>query len=181
MADNLPPLTVGLRLANVDDAPLFEDWSRQPHVISATTDDANADKAFDGAVWADELASQSEVSRYFVAEVDGEAIGALQIVDPHLEPTHYWGSIEPGLRAIDIWIGPADKLGRGYGEQMMRLALRHCFEDDSVTAVVIDPLASNERALRFYERLGFELLERRKFGEDECLVLRLTRARAVQA
>jgi aminoglycoside 6'-N-acetyltransferase len=169
------PLTVRLRLATLDDAPLFEDWSRQPHVITATTDDPDADKAFDGAVWADELSSQGEVSQYFVAELDGEAIGALQIVDPHLEPTHYWGAIEPGLRAIDIWIGPSDKLGKGYGEQMMRLALRRCFDDESVTAVVIDPLVSNHRAIRFYERLGFERLEQRKFGEDECLVLRLTR------
>ena len=176
MADRPVGCTVSLRLATLEDAPMFEAWSRQPHVIAATTDDPNSDKAFDGAVWSDELASQSEVSQYFVAELDGEAIGALQICDPHLEPTQYWGPIEPGLRAIDIWIGAPSALGRGYGEQMMRLALRHCFEDESVTAIVIDPLASNHRAIRFYERLGFERLERRKFGEDECVILRLTRA-----
>src|SRR6188474_3389904 len=102
MADSKPTFTVRLRPAMGDDAPLFEDWSRQPHVIAATTDDPDADQAFDGAVWADELASQSDVSQYFVAELDGKAIGALQIVDPHLEPTQYWGPIEPGLRAIDI-------------------------------------------------------------------------------
>jgi aminoglycoside 6'-N-acetyltransferase len=168
--------SVRLRLATIDDAPIFEAWSRQPHVIAATTDDPNADKAFDGAVWVEELASQSPVYQYFVAEVGGEAIGALSIIDPHREPTHYWGSIEAGLRAIDIWIGPPDALGKGYGEQMMRLAFRHCFEDESVTAIVIDPLASNHRAIRFYERLGFERLGPRKFGDDECVVLRLPRA-----
>ncbi len=166
---------VRVRLATIEDAPRFEDWSRQPHVIAATTDDPNAEKAFEGAVWADELASQSAVSQYFVAELEGEAIGALQIIDPHLEPTHYWAAIEPNLRAIDIWIGSPQALGKGYGEQMMRWALRHCFANESVKAVVIDPLASNQRAIRFYERLGFERVELRHFGEDQCIVLRLER------
>jgi ribosomal protein S18 acetylase RimI-like enzyme len=29
-------------------------------------------------------------------------------------------------------------------------------------------------AIRFYERLGFKLEEPRKFGEDNCLVYRIT-------
>ena len=33
---------------------------------------------------------------------------------------------------------------------MMRLALEHCFADARVTAIIIDPLASNVRAHRFY-------------------------------
>jgi aminoglycoside 6'-N-acetyltransferase len=43
---------------------------------------------------------------------------------------------------------------------------------------VIDPLASNVRAIRFYERLGFRAIERRMFGADDCLVMRLERVRA---
>ncbi len=38
------------------------------------------------------------------------------------------------------------------------------------------PLAANVRAHRFYERLGFRFVERRRFGQDECLVYRLDRA-----
>jgi aminoglycoside 6'-N-acetyltransferase len=167
--------TVVLRLATPTDAELLDAWSKESHVIAATTDDPDADTAFQGAVWADELASQSDVNRYFVAEFAGRAIGALQISDPQLEPTHYWGEIEAGLRAIDIWIGRPDALGKGYGEQMMRWAFRECFNDPAVAAIVIDPLASNIRAIRFYERLGFKATERRFFGDDECLVHRLTR------
>src|SRR5207244_98257 len=131
--------------------------------------------AFQGAVWADELLAQSDVNQYFIAELGGRPIGAMEIVDPHREPTHYWGEIEPDLRAIDIWIGPADALGKGYGEQMMHLACRHCFAEPAVKAIVIDPLASNTRAIKFYERLGFRAVERRLFADDDCLVHRLTR------
>jgi aminoglycoside 6'-N-acetyltransferase len=58
---------------------------------------------------------------------------------------------------------------------MMRLALDLCFADARVTAVIIDPLASNVRAHRFYARLGFTPVERRRFGDDDCLVHELTR------
>ncbi len=59
---------------------------------------------------------------------------------------------------------------------MMRLALERCFADAAVTAVLVDPLAANERAHRFYERFGFKRIERRIFGEDDCFVYRLARA-----
>ena len=57
----------------------------------------------------------------------------------------------------------------------MRVALARCFVDPLVTAVIIDPLASNVRAQRFYERLGFVFVERRRFGDDDCFVYRLDR------
>ena len=44
-----------------------------------------------------------------------------------------------------------------------------------VTAILVDPLATNERGHRFYERLGFREVERRRFGDDDCLVFRLDR------
>jgi hypothetical protein len=51
----------------------------------------------------------------------------------------------------------------------------HCFASLDVKAILIDPLESNERAHRFYERLGFQFLEKRQFGEDRCFVYQLNR------
>jgi aminoglycoside 6'-N-acetyltransferase len=167
---------VTLRPATLADVPTLDRWDREPDVISATSDDPDAEKAFEGAYWPDELAMQSDVYRYYIAELEGRPIGAMLIIDPHLEPTHYWGEIEPNLRAVDIWIGAAADRGSGYGEQMMQLAFQRCFEEPKVTAILIDPLNSNTRAHRFYQRLGFEPVGRRTFGDDDCLVHRLTRA-----
>jgi aminoglycoside 6'-N-acetyltransferase len=44
-----------------------------------------------------------------------------------------------------------------------------------VKAILVDPLASNTRAHRFYERLGFVAVGRRTFGTDDCMVYRLER------
>lgn len=168
--------TITLRPAVASDADLLARWDKEPHVISATTDDPDAERAFDGACWPDEIAMQSPVFQYYIAELDGRPIGTTLIIDPHLEPTHYWGEIQPGLRAVDIWIGEADALGKGHGTEIMRLALAHCFADANVYTVLIDPLASNTRVHRFYERLGFKPLERRILPPaDDCLVHTLTR------
>jgi len=172
-----PAEIVTLRPATPEDATILAAWDREPHVIACSTDDPDADIAFGGIEWREELADQSEVGFYRIAEAGGRPIGVMQVIDPDLEPTHYWGEIEPNLRAIDIWIGPPDALNRGYGTQMMTLAIDQAFADPAVTAIVIDPLASNTEAHRFYQRLGFEPVGRRMFDADDCLVHRLERGR----
>jgi aminoglycoside 6'-N-acetyltransferase len=157
-----------LRPATPADLSLLRHWDEQPHVVAS---DPNDDWS-----WEAELARAPEWREQLIAEEAGRPVGILQIIDPAREETHYWGEVATDLRALDIWIGEAADLGRGYGTQMMRLALARCFADAGVTAVIIDPLASNTRALRFYERLGFRKVERRRFGADDCWVCRLERA-----
>jgi aminoglycoside 6'-N-acetyltransferase len=159
------PIT--LRPATSADAPLLRHWDEQPHVIAS---DPNDDWH-----WETELAYSPNWREQLVAELDGRPLGFVQIIDPAREESHYWGDVPADLRAIDIWIGEAEDLGKGYGTVMMRLALRRCFADETVMAVLIDPLESNRRAHAFYERMGFRFVERRTFNEDACFVYRLDR------
>ena len=164
---------IALRTATMDDLALLRYWDEQPHVIAA---DPNDDWG-----WETELGHQPVWREQLIAELEDRPIGFVQIIDPALEDTHYWGDVPSGLRAIDIWIGEQRDLGKGYGTQMMRLALARCFSTTEVSAVLIDPLSSNLRAHRFYERLGFLFVEKRRFGEDECFVYRLDRHRYCDA
>ena len=157
-----------LRPATIDDLELLRRWDEEPHVVES---DPNDDWG-----WEVELTRNPDWREQLIAEVDGRSIGFIQIIDPALEDSHYWGEIESNLRAIDIWIGEEKELGKGYGTQMMKLAIDRCFADPLVTAILIDPLASNTRAHRFYERLGFQFVEPRRFGDDECFVYRLNRS-----
>jgi len=160
---------IRLRKVTTADIPMLEYWDTRPHVIACSGDDDDSD-------WPVEIARNADWEDQLIGEVDGRPAGVIQIIDPAREESHYWGEIEPGYRAIDIWIGEESDLGQGYGTHMMRLALNRCFENDDVKAVLIDPLASNVDAIRFYERLGFNQVGPRKFGEDECIVYRLDRA-----
>lgn len=167
---------VTLRPATVADAPMLAGWDREPHVIACSSDDPEDEVAFGGIAWAEEIADSAYDSHYLIAEVEGVPVGVMQVCDPHTERTHYWGEIEQGLRAIDIWIGPAEWLGRGVGTQMMTQMIDRCFAEPDVTGIVIDPLNSNTGAHRFYRRLGFTVEGQRMFDEDDCLVMRLEKA-----
>ena len=159
---------IDLREATPADAPLLRHWDQQPHVIAS---DPNDDWQ-----WEIELGRSPDWREQLIAELDGRPIAFVQIIDPQREETHYWGDVPPALRAIDIWIGDEADLGKGYGTRIMTLALERCFADPRVSAVLIDPLAANVRAHRFYQRLGFRFVERRRFGVDDCFVFRLDRA-----
>jgi aminoglycoside 6'-N-acetyltransferase len=101
----------------------------------------------------------------------------VQIIDPANEETHYWGDIEQNIRGIDIWIGEETDLGKGYGTEMMKLAIAECFMKPIVKAIIIDPLVKNTKAIKLYKKLGFTFVENRFFDKDYCTILKLNRSK----
>jgi aminoglycoside 6'-N-acetyltransferase len=156
-----------LRPATSADVALLRRWDEEPQVIAA---DPNDDWQ-----WESELGRKVDWREQWIAEVNGRPVGYVEIIDPAREDHHYWGDVPDNLRAIDLWIGSQADLGKGYGTRMMSLALGRCFGNPSVAAVLVDPLASNLRAHRFYDRMGFRFVERRSFGADDCFIYRLER------
>lgn len=160
--------SISLRPADESDLDLLRYWDEQPHKLAA---DPNS--SWD---WEDELPRQLNGREQLIAELNGRPLGFIEITDPKADDSHYWGDCPAGIRAIDIWIGESANLGRGYGSIMMKQALSRCFDDPSVHSILVDPLANNTPAHRFYERMGFRYLERRQFDSDDCFVFRLQRS-----
>jgi len=158
---------ITLRPATIADLTLLRHWDEQPHTVASDpNDDWN---------WEIELVRNPVWREQLIAELNSSPIGFIQIIDPALEETHYWREVSANLRAIDIWIGEAENLSKGYGTVIMNMAIKRCFDNNKVTSILIDPLVTNEKARRFYERLGFRFIENRKFDEDECAVYQLNR------
>ena len=158
---------ITLRNASIKNLELLKYWDTMQHVIDSDPDD--------DWNWEVELERDPEWREQLIAELNGNPIGFIQIIDPYHEETHYWGDIEQNKRAIDIWIGEKFNLNKGYGTQMMKIAIRKCFRSSNVDEVLIDPLKSNTDAHRFYERLGFEFIEERVFNDSACYVYGLRR------
>lgn len=158
---------IQLRTATLEDIPLLKYWDTQQHNIDADPNDEWN--------WELELNREPIWREQLVAELDGTPIGFIQIIDPFEEDSHYWGAVEKNLRAIDIWIGEKQNLGRGYGTVMMTVAIERCFRNPEVVSILIDPLATNTKAHKFYGKFGFKFIEERSFGEDICFVYRLDR------
>lgn len=156
---------IKLRPAIQSDLELLKYWDTKQHVIDCDPDD--------DWNWEEELSRNPEWRQQFMAEIDGEPIGFIQIIDPLREESRYWGDVEPNKGAIDIRIGEEHNLNKGFGTQMMKPAIDFCFSDPIVTGILIDPLKSNVKAHRFYERLGFQFIEVRDFDGIPCKVYEL--------
>jgi aminoglycoside 6'-N-acetyltransferase len=57
----------------------------------------------------------------------------------------------------------------------MILAIDHCFKNADVNAILVDPLKSNVRAIRFYKKMAFQFVEVKRFEGRDCMVHRLAR------
>jgi len=157
------------RLAVPADLSTLRYWDQQPHVILSDNDESWE--------WTlKDLTDNPSWQSLWITQVDGRDVGVIQIIDPAEEETHYWGEMPPHQRALDIWIGEAHDLGKGYGTAFMKMALEHCFSDPKVEAVWVDPLETNQRVHSFYELLGFEWVANRWFDKDYCRVYRMDRS-----
>lgn len=163
-----------IRIATPADASTLDAWDEKPHVKAATSNDGET--SFD-ADWLEELGPRTDGTEFFIAELNGHPIGAMQVIDPATERSQYWGPMGSGRRALDIWIGDERYLGQGLGTRMMHFAIDRCFSDPEVELILIDPLSNNTPSHRFYKRLGFTFVERRQFDEtSDCFVYKLLRA-----
>jgi aminoglycoside 6'-N-acetyltransferase len=165
-------MNINLRIAKIEDLPLLKYWDKKPHVVFATGGGSEEEDD-----WMEEqLKHPSKHVWIYIAQLEDQPIGVLQIIDPANEETHYWGEYATqNQRAIDIWIGEEDNLGKGYGTQMMKIGIAICFEKPEVTEILIDPLSINKRAIKFYQKMGFVFVENRDFEYDNCDVYILKR------
>ncbi len=163
-------MAVALRSATPDDAPRLRTWDLDDAVGYSGGEDGTYD-------WDRELPRSVPWREFLVAELDARPIGMVVLIDALREESHYWGHDSPqGSWAIDVWIGEAEDRSKGYGTEMMKMALKRCFDVHAASCVLIDPLQSNRRAIAFYSRLGFREVGPRRFGNDDCFVMSISRS-----
>jgi aminoglycoside 6'-N-acetyltransferase len=95
---------------------------------------------------ADEFISDPEVTG-FAIEVAGEVVGAIGFYEEDTPDYRHAG--------MDLFIATASQ-GLGLGPEALRLVARHLFEERGHHRLVIDPAASNARATKAYESIGFK-------------------------
>lgn len=78
---------------------------------------------------------------------------------------HY--DADPADRGVHLLIGPPEYLGRGYALPLMRAVVAMQFENADAERVIAEPDARNDRAIRVFERCGFEPETEFHFEEAE--------------
>jgi aminoglycoside 6'-N-acetyltransferase len=75
-----------------------------------------------------------------------------------------------GVFGVDLFIGEPTLWDRGIGTRALKMLVRHMFSTLDAARVVIDPVVTNERAIRCYEKSGFrrvKVLPRAELHEGE--------------
>ncbi|MDP3897730.1 MAG: GNAT family N-acetyltransferase [Mesorhizobium sp.] len=143
----------GFRPVTEDDLPMLEDWLGRPHMREW---------------WGDPGRGMEEIREHIdsisveplIVELDGRPIAYLQSYDPHLEDDHPYSDQPTGTLGVDLTIADAEMLGRGHGSAMLSQFVEELFEEGA-PRVIIDPDPSNLRAIRAYEKAGFQAFDTR--------------------
>jgi aminoglycoside 6'-N-acetyltransferase len=142
------PFVYAFRPMSAADLPLVRRWLKAPHVAEWWGD---PDQQF--ALVGEDL--DHPAMDQFVVTFDDRPFAYLQCYDPQAWPEHGFGALPNGARGIDQFIGESDMIDRGHGHRLI------CsFVDDLLAAgtprVVTDPAPGNARAIRAYQKAGFE-------------------------
>lgn len=154
------------------DLPLLLRWISQPHV----------------AEWWDCAPTLESVREDFLPEPPdpgdfryvvrhrGQPIGYIQSYVAVDTGSGWWkGFTDPTVRGIDQFIGEPALVNRGLGTAMVRAFCHRLFSDPTVTAIQLDPDPTNARAIRCYEKAGFQPIGLVETPDGTAYLMRLTR------
>jgi diamine N-acetyltransferase len=157
MTNNTPqpsfshPFLVGeriyLRPLEKDDLPTIRTWSNDPEIRCLTGEVtpmsmAGADSFYDRV-----MNDQNRIWFVIALKEDNRIIGETGL----LRIFYPWRNTD-----LSIIIGEKSAWGAGYGSEAMLLMLDYAFGYLGLHRVSIGVVGFNERALRFYEKIGFK-------------------------
>ncbi|MBR6256383.1 MAG: GNAT family N-acetyltransferase [Lachnospiraceae bacterium] len=149
MMDRLESERILLRPITADDTADILRWRNAPHVMehfiirTPLTEQQHLN-------WLKEQVGKGYVEQFIiVVRESGRAIGS-----------QYFHHIDREKKTAEfgIFIGEPDALGKGYGPEVLDLALRHAREKMGLKTVTLRVIADNEVACKLYSGRGFKLI-----------------------
>jgi RimJ/RimL family protein N-acetyltransferase len=134
------------------------DWRRSAHVAEWWWNDEDREPTLSGVIeeYRADVRGQTETTACFI-ELKGQPIGFIQFYPWQAYPeelVEMGFELPPGFWGVDIFIGEADQLGRGYGSQAIGLLSRNLRQDRGATGIALVVARDNHRAQRAYEKAG---------------------------
>ncbi len=152
--------------------PLWQTWIKQAHVAEVWF--------IEGYETPDYIYQKIQGNGYdfpFIIYMNTQPIGYIVCCDlysyrntcPH--PKGLFTAEEAGAFCMDLFIGEQEYLNKGYGTQIVKAFAQYIFTQFKANKLLIDPAVSNKRAIRCYEKAGFEFLKQACDGVTVCHVM----------
>jgi len=130
------------------DLPLVRRWLAEPHVVQWWGDPREQ-----FALISEDL-DHPAMDQFIVSQND-RPFAYLQCYDPTAWSDNGLGKQPEGTRGIDQFIGEEDMVDRGHGSALIRLFVDRLLQSGAPRTVT-DPDPRNARAVRAYEKAGFQ-------------------------
>lgn len=107
-----------------------------------------------------------------IVEYDGLPIGYLQFYEVRGEEKEIYGygNSAEVIYGMDQFIGEPSYWNRGIGSKLVCFAITYIVREKEARRIVLDPQSQNKRAIRCYEKCGFQkkkLLPKHELHEGE--------------
>jgi RimJ/RimL family protein N-acetyltransferase len=160
-----------IRPMSATDLPLMRAWLDAPH-MRRWWGDAETEIGY-----VRDMIEGRDTTRPFIFSLDGEPVGYIQywFIGHHQNATwladYPWlGELPSDAVGVDLSIGPAEMLGRGYGSMVLQTFVRRLVDQGHGT-IIIDPDPANARAVRAYEKAGFRVIPRLLGRTSDSLIM----------
>jgi aminoglycoside 6'-N-acetyltransferase len=130
------------------DLPLVLHWLKQPHVVQWWGDTHEQFALVSGDL-------EVEAMEQFIVALGDRPFAYIQCYDPMVWPDNGLGEHPSGTRGIDQFIGDSDMVDRGHGSAFIRAFIQRRLAGGA-PRIITDPDPGNARAIRAYEKAGFE-------------------------
>ncbi len=140
--------SVYLRPVEIDDATQIQTWHNDPEIRKLAIG-GRLPYTKDGEEEDIKNASKSDKAAYLmiVKKSDDKPIGFIRL--------DFWSPFH-GIVWLSMIIGDKNSWRQGYGSDALRAVLRWLFHELNVHRVELETFATNERALKFFKKIGFK-------------------------
>jgi aminoglycoside 6'-N-acetyltransferase len=133
------------------DLPLVLHWLKQPHVVEWWGDTHEQFALVSGDL-------EVEAMEQFIVALGDRPFAYVRCYDPMVWPDNGLGEHPRGTRGIDQFIGEPDMVDRGHGSAFIRAFIERTLADGA-PRIITDPDPANARAIRAYQKAGFEKVD----------------------
>lgn len=169
----LSELQLEFRPLEEADLPMLREWLGRPHLREGWGPQRTLDEIREKYL---PRIAGDDVARPFVATVDGVSVGYIQWYRAGAVLGWWLDDPGPDVVGIDLFVADGERLDQGLGTSMVSQFVRLLFEDPDVTEVRVDPHPANGRAIRCYEKAGFERVDEITTPDGPALMMCLWRA-----
>ena len=156
----------------LEDLSLWFNWARKPHVSSVWFK-----PGYDPPELIYKVVEGNGYEYPFIIYYHNVAIGFISCADLYAygqqcnNPNGLFAREKKGTFCMDLYIGEEDYLDKGIGTTVVKTFKKYIFNRFDATKIYIDPASSNKRAIRCYEKAGFQFVKEQHDGVTACYIM----------